>query len=1386
MTRPQFCLVSAVRLSLAAFLILFASVGLMWGQAVDTGTVIGTITDQSGAVVQGATITITDRATGESRSATTNDQGRYILVSVPPGTYKASVTKTGFTTTQVDTQQVTVGKTFTLNLSLQVGAQNTVVEVSATGTELQTTDATVGQTITGDTLDSLPTIGRDVSSFVTLQPGVAPDGSVAGANQDQNSFTLDGGNNSSDMDGTQNTYTASFAGDPTGGLINSTITGTSPTGSPGGGGPTGVMPTPADSIEEFRVGTNNQTADFNSSAGAQIKLVTKRGTNTWHGTAYEYYLDNNWAGNTFDNNFAGIPRPDYHYNRFGGSAGGPLPIGNLLGGKTYVFANYEGFRWPNAATLKRATPSADLQLGLITDLNSNVQYNLNPYAVTNAEGTLVPANNGCGSFTGGVCDPQGLGISPTMQALWSVMPAGNVGSSCLGLSRCDGVNVLAYTSNYQLHWRDDFGVFRLDHDFGPKWKFYATYRYYHQARLTGDQIDIANGAPASTSARPSVPWYATAAVTTTISPTLTNDFRYSFLRNYWRRESLGDPPQVEGLGGALEPEGESSTNVLAPLNLNTQSVRTRFWDGDDHMIRDDVSWIKGSHFVTFGGTYQHNFNWHERTDNGGGINYQPVYRLGDGFGSLVNGMAMSGTYLGNPYNFLPSDVTPTSGWVRDYGMILGVPGITQVAYTRTGPQLQLNPPNTPAFDKSTIPFYNLYISDSWRVKPSFTFTYGLGWALEMPPTEAQGKQIALVDPADQLVDTQAYLNERKNAALSGQVFNPLVGFAAIGAVAGPPSHLYNPYYHSFSPRIAAAWNPRFDGGMMEKVFGHESTVIRGGYSVLYGRLNGVDLVLVPLLGTGLIQAVQCISPAVDGSCAGSSGTTPFNSFRIGPSGSGFGGLVAPIPAGTPTLPQPDFPGVNAIAAGAGEGIDPNFRPSVNQQYDLTIQRQLNNRMSIEIGYIGRHMTHEFQPININSVPYMMTVGGQRFDNAYGQMVWQFCGGNSGMAGGGCSANLGAVTPQPFFETALAGTGYCNGFANCTQAVASYEAGNIANAQVWSLWSDLDGGGVACDVNSNRHTYGNGTQGPCGFNFARSMMNAPLNCVAGTEIGCSGQLTSGVGMNTSLGYGNYNALFLSYKMSAWHGLTLQSNFTWGKALGTGSQVQATSEYSISDPFDYRRNYGYQPWDRKFMFNVFFTYTPQVFKSQQGIAGRVLGGWTFAPVLDVGSGLPNGIFASGGAYFNTVYNGGQSFGGMDGSNFGDYENAVQICGGKLSSSRHNLPPSSFGDSGYGPELYGDPQAVYNCFRNPILGYDNGINGGPGNFRGQPFWNVDFGIKKNVLLTERFSAELDWTITNVFNHNQLFDPSNWLTDPDDFGALEGQANNPRRMEIAARFRF
>lgn len=1314
---------------------------VLFSQSSSTGTVAGTVTDPSGAAVAAATVTLTDKATNIPRTASTNENGRYILVDVPAGSYDVTVSKQGFRISRLNDQTVNVGTALTLNVALEIGSVAESVEVTATNAELQTLNATVGNTISGVALDSLPSISRDASTFFTLQPGVAPDGSVAGVAMDQNSFQLDGGQNTNDMDGSMNIYTPSFAGDVTGGLIKNEVTGNA------GGGPTGVMPTPIDSIEEFKVSTTNQTADFNSSAGSQVSMVTKRGTNAWHGTGYEYYLDNNWSANTFDNNAAGVPVPSYHYSRFGGAVGGPLVNKEFLGGRTYFFANYEGFRWPNSETINRNVPTASMRLGLL--FFGGQYYNLNPTPVT-FQGV---------TYAGTTLDPRGIGVSSTVQQMWSTMPMPNT-AGCNGLSFCDntpaGGNVGVFTGNMQVPQSSNFGVARLDHDFGAKWHFMTSYRYYKLTRTTDSQYDIAGGTPVSLSERPQVPWFYVASLTTNITTNTTNDFHYSYLRNFWQWGSGGDNPQISGLGGALEPFGEASAAdgfALTPYNVDTQNTRTRFWDGKDNMVRDDVSILHGNHLFQFGGTYQRNWNFHERSDNGGGINFQPVYQLGTSTGAGIN---LAGII---PATVASADQT---NFGRDYTAALGIVSIAQTAFTRSGPQLTLNPPLTPAQDVSTIPYYNVYFSDSWRIKPTLTVTYGLGWTLEMPPVEQQGRQVELVDQAGQQIDLQGYLNQRQSAAMQGQVYNPELGFALVGNTGGGQKYPYDPFYGAFSPRIAAAWNPNYSDGLLGRVFGQGKTVIRGGYSRIFGRLNGVDLVLVPLLGTGLIQAVQCVgaqSPTVgiaNTSCAGPNLATPANAFRIGTDG-----MTAPLPTPSTTLPQPDFPGINAIAAGAGSALDKNFRPDESDQFDLTIQRQINSKTMIEVGYIGRRITNEYQPVNINAVPTMMTLGGQSFAKAYANLELQYCGGIAGLSAGGCTANAAAVTAQPFFEAALSGTGYCTGFASCTQAVAMKEGAagtkNLVQQNLWNLWSDLDNGG---------------------FNFARTMLNTPLNCPTGTEIGCSGQLTSGVGVNASLGYGNYNAGFVTLKMSDWHGLTLQQNFTYSKALGTVNNVQASSEVTVVDPYNIGAGYGVQPFDRKFVYNVLAVYQPPFFNGQHGLKGRLLGGWSFAPIFTTASGLPLEI--------NTTNGDSQAFGEGDSQNFFADENGVLTCANNFGSSRHNNVTGSNGVGTAGNvNMFANPAAVFACARNPILGLDGGA-GGAGVLRGMPFWNVDFQVKKNIHINERFSAELQSIFTNVFNHDQLADPVLNLGQPASWGVESTQVNTPRSIEVGIRFRF
>jgi len=876
---------------------------------------------------------------------------------------------------------------------------------------------------------------------------------------------------------------------------------------------------------------------------------------------------------------------------------------------------------------------------------------------------------------------------------------------------------------------DNFAVGRLDHDFGQKWHFMSSYRYYHLTRATHDQIDIGGffpgdklGTPVSLTNRPQVPWFLVLGVTTNISPTVTNDFRYNFLRNWWQWGSRGDPAQFPALGAALEPLGEKRNDVAAPYNINTQQTRTRFWNGRDNFFRDDLSMLKGSHLWQFGGQYQRNWNYHQRTDNGGGINYYPVYQLGDSAGSGNVDLTSMGAAF--------SDAT----LAREAAAVLGIVTDTQQAYTRSGSNLTLNKPLIPAFDKVTIPYYNLYVNDTWHLKPSLTITYGLGWALEMPPKEESGKQIMFVGPTGAEMTAESYLAQRKAAALAGNVYNPQIGFALIGNVTNHPKYEFDPFYHAFSPRIAVAWSPSFN----------KDTVIRGGYGRIYGRVNGVGLVLGPLLSPGLIQPVKCVFVFSNGTCGTGGTVDATNAFRIGTNGT-----TAPLPSATQTLPQPFFPGIGGnVAAATASPTDPKFRPNSVDSFDLTIQHQFSHKVSVEVGGISRWIHNELLSENLNTVPYMMTLGGQQFQTAYANIekamgcTTSITACNNATAG----STLGRLAPQPFFETALAGTGYCTP-GTCTATLVANEFSNLQTQSVWNLWTDLDTGGAAP-----------------GFNF-------PVSTMTG-----SGQIESNIAMTTSLGHGNYNAAFVTLKLNDWNGVTLQNNLTFSRDLGTGGVVQATSAQASVDSFNPDVQYGTQPSDRKFVNTTFLVYQLPFYHGQQGLLGRVLGGWTTSFVFAAGSGAPLFCNTATGAAGNG-YSGGQDFGSADANDLNTDANCVQTVK-NTSASVHNVAGAY--------TIFGDPTSVYNTLRPLVLGFDK-RSGGYGTFRGLSYWNLNMGIKKNIRFTERISAEASLNVNNILNHNQLLDPTLSITSPPaQFGLLSEEGSTPRTMEMGIRVVF
>ena len=197
------------------------------------------------------------------------------------------------------------------------------------------------------------------------------------------------------------------------------------------------------------------------------------------------------------------------------------------------------------------------------------------------------------------------------------------------------------------------------------------------------------------------------------------------------------------------------------------------------------------------------------------------------------------------------------------------------------------------------------------MRPTFTLTYGLGYMLEMPPYAITGNDQQLVDVTGNPISIGDYLAERERAALDGQVYRShSLGLRLPGTLGGLEVCLSVLTTAALARVVAAAWNPKFGDGILGKVFGHDDTVIRGGYSRIFGRLNGINQVGMPYRGVGVGQAIACIGASRIGQCLGPGGADPTTAFRIGADG-----MSAPMPALTQTLPQPVFPGVGSNRCG---------------------------------------------------------------------------------------------------------------------------------------------------------------------------------------------------------------------------------------------------------------------------------------------------------------------------------------------------------------------------------------------------------------------------------------------------------------------------------------
>ncbi len=322
--------VSGLATVIAAFL--FA--GAIFAQSGTSG-VSGTVTDQTGAVVPGATVTLSNPSTGFSRTATTTDGGRYNFTSLPPSTYRIEVEASGFKKLLNTAVAALIDSPVSLDLVLEAGDISVVVDVTSGTIESikNTSDGSIGNNFTSPQIQQLPLEGRNVGDLLSLQPGVSPDGSVTGARSDQSNITLDGVDVNDQQNGT--------AFSP-------------------------VIRVTPDSVDEFRVTTTNADASKGRSSGAQISLSTKSGTNDFRGALYEYHRNTITSANDFFNNSSGVERPKLIRNLFGGRLGGPI-----VKDRFFFFYNYEGLREARETPVTRIVPLASLGQGIVRFPDAN-------------------------------------------------------------------------------------------------------------------------------------------------------------------------------------------------------------------------------------------------------------------------------------------------------------------------------------------------------------------------------------------------------------------------------------------------------------------------------------------------------------------------------------------------------------------------------------------------------------------------------------------------------------------------------------------------------------------------------------------------------------------------------------------------------------------------------------------------------------------------------------------------------------------------------------------------------------------------------------------------------------------------------------------------------
>ncbi|MFP5277280.1 MAG: carboxypeptidase regulatory-like domain-containing protein [Acidobacteriota bacterium] len=940
----------------------------------------GQVTDQSGAAVPNAMVTLTNPSLGLKYTAKSDATGFYRFTNLPPGQgYIATFSATGFAQLQVKSIYLTVNTVRTQNGSLSVGSQVSTVEVTASNAvvTIDTTDALVGNNIDVQQLQSLPVQQRsDPLALFALQPGATDTGAVTGARVDQNNVTVDG------LD--VNDFATGGASQGNAGSGISTTLGTI------------VGHAPVDSVEEFKGDVAGNDATSGLAAGGQFALVTKSGTNHFHGDLNEYHRDTSLVANSwFSNNAAPIvPRQHFIHNQFGGALGGPI-----LHDKLFFFFDLNESRIVAGSVENRVVPSPSLRAGSIAYCTD---------AACDTTNTLTMAQ--VSSY-----DPAGLGVDQNwLQYIDKRFPTPNLNSGG------DGLNSLGYAFNAPADDNLVNYVTRVDYTLNDSMKMFAKFTITRE-----NSINQPNQFPGDPITSPFI------------------DRSYDFVVGHtW---VLG-PNKTNNLY-----IGEVVQKVGFPINYNpTGTTAFTFGDGADQALTsnpyiwpssqarrvpieqlgDDFTMIKGKHTVQFGGRIEDIL---AHSTNVGDYNTTEI-GLGGQILSLC-GPSVGACGANNP-SLRPSDLSLANKftWDEPFAFLLGrIASISSdYNYNAQGNVLQQL-----TGDQRFYRYYQTqyYFSDSWKLLPSLTINYGINYQWFSVPYETRG--LESVEP----FTFNQYFGARVQQSTLGEtgpgavpLISYLLGGKANGASAPP---LYKPEYRNIAPRVGFVWNPGFDKKM----------VINGSAGIVYDRtvINAIQFIQDGY--SYLFQQTKGNSYGIP--------HDPYDSIKNDArlDANNQISTVTLTPPATPKPPYQPFTGAYC-AAGIAAGtysyspcglqnglafnatIDPSLQTPYNMMFNFGVQREMPWHMVLKVNYVARLSRKLLAQEDANQVlEFPDPQSGELMSQAFASITQQT---RQGVA----PQNL---TVQPWFENVIIpGLGQQLGYSSNTAFIASAVSGLVYN------------------------------------------------------------------------------------------------------------------------------------------------------------------------------------------------------------------------------------------------------------------------------------------------------------------------------------------------------